>query len=271
MLRNHDRGLTVLEVLLATFLLFLLTVGFLTIRQRKASMVPLRDCVEKKWQWLRMADEVEWKLRRWEILAPSCLKAGFSPVERDGVTGFPKVWEIETVSPLIRRMTAFHRYPLAPGHEFAIGQEVVICSEGVSRGTIRQVALGSGRQSMIEVDPAGEGTPAMLPAGAMVVAVRPILYETEPVGAHLILHERRSATERKPLGSGFEEWSLIGTTDREAREVNVYLKMTAGDCRFSRPFALAGGGGFLKPGRWWIRDGDLLFEPWLIASEEARP
>lgn len=265
-----ERGLTVLELVLATFLFFVLTVSFLTIRQRKANAEPIRQCVEKKWQWTRMADEIEWRLRRWEILGSLCLKAGFLPVGKEERSVHPKIWNLESVAPVVRKMSAPNQYPVPPGFEIAVGQRIIACSEtAVLPGTVKQTYVGTGRQSLIEVAPEGNELPMVLPPGSFIVALKPITYEVEEQGPSRgkILYEKMSAAERKPLGSGFEDWFLAARADRAHESVVASLEIGEGECRFVREFPLVGQGDIPRPGRWWIREGELYLEPWLIALE----
>jgi hypothetical protein len=267
-----DRGLTLLEIFLAAFLLFLLTASFLTIRRQKALSEPIQRCVRQQWQWLAMADEVEWRLRRWEILAASCLKAGFVPVATEKTDGFQRIWDVEMAAPVVKPVTVPDNYVVAPGSEFMAGQMVVICSATETRrGTIRHVSLGLGRQLLVEVSPDGNEPPLPAPAGSFVVAVRPVVYESESAESGKIYYERRSATERRRLGEGFDEWSLAANADASNSAVAVRISMRAAGCRLVREFPLLGQESSADLGRWWIREGELFFDPWILTPSEVKP
>ncbi|MFH1262609.1 MAG: hypothetical protein V1495_04080 [Pseudomonadota bacterium] len=268
--RSTQRGLTVLEIVLATFLLFALTVSFFTLRQKKVIALSSRDCVEKKWSWIRMADEIETKLRRWEISAAPCLKAGFSPIGTDEKTGAFRLLEIEAAAPTVRSMPSPNQLPLPTGLEFAAGQQVIVCSDNVvGSGTVRRVVAGRA-QIFVEIAPEGNSITTLFPGGSFVVGVRPVFFDAEEVsGTQKILYERRSVNERKPLGSGFERFRLAGTVEKGRDTVLAALDFESGDCRLRRRFPLSGMGTMPRPGRWWIREGELFFEPWLVIAEEV--
>ncbi len=110
----------------------------------------------------------------------------------------------------------------------------------------------------------------MFPPGSLIVAVQPLVYESEAAGGtQRILYERRTTLERKPLGTGFTQFSLRSNFDKGTESSMVELSFGTADCELKREFAVSGHGAFTKPGKWWIREGELFLEPWLIASEEV--
>lgn len=265
MLRNKQRGLTILELLLAAFLFFLVTISFFTIRERKAAMKPIYACTAKKWGWLQIADELEWKLRQWEMQASPCLRAGFQPVISDSITGLPGIYEVVAVSPIVRKTVSPVQYPVPADHQFMAGQEIVVCSgNSFHRGKIEKGEVGDSKQSLLGVAPLGNASMPLPPPGAFVVAIAPVVYETASNPSLELPFGKVPRETKEPLGIDLDEWSITAATDEPTQSVRVTIQMQEGECQFSRTMTLSGEVTLSKPGRWWIREGELFFEFWMI-------
>lgn len=272
--KNTDRGLTFLEITLAVVFLAILVASFWTARRNKGRAAKAHDCTERQWRWASVLEDMEWKLRRWEMSAGACLKEKILPIERQASGGDWILWDVESSRPMVRDMEVPHYLPVPATHQFKPGPETFICSpDGAIKGKIREVLQGGGdRPTVIHMD--YDDTVARgFGKGTLVVAVHPLVYEirSSEQKNEKIVYQRRSEIDRIPQAQGFEDFVIQPSWNEMDPSVRIRMEFSKGDCRTETEFSMYGSEPGTAPGDWFLRKGGLVFEPWSALAGATQP
>jgi hypothetical protein len=271
--RRTDGGLTILEIVLASFLTFLVATSVYSIYRKKKAQAPEEECKLRKWNWSQTLEAIEWKVRKWEVLGAPCLKVGYQPIKIEEGEVFPTLWDIILTRPVVKPMTDPHFFPIGKENDFLAGTSVVICdNEKMISGTVKDVRLGGDKQFNLEIDyPELPGAPPFTP-GTIVVGVKRLKYESEPTEnpPERMLYEAKSKQERKPLVTGFEKFELSMFSDvNNAPTAKVAFSYK--ECELKDTFPLVPQPTGENFGRWWVNESNMVLQPWVITEAEALP
>ncbi|MFH1018976.1 MAG: hypothetical protein V1798_12475 [Pseudomonadota bacterium] len=269
-MNRTDRGFTVLEIILATALVLLVVTSWGAVHRRHREARALNECEARRWQWTNLSQDIEWRLRQWEILAGPCIQAGFVPVGSGKAADSTDLVEVKSARPLLEAASSSNPLFLPLRSDFVINQGILVCAdEGVAPGKITEVYPESANHSVVHVALNTEdGVARSFSQGTLLTAVTESRYDMEPSGKppEKILYEKRSGQGRAPVLTAFEHFKLEGTADRENSVANVAMAFSAGRCRMAREFPIVGSSTAEAAGRWWLRGEDLVFEPWTAAK-----
>ncbi len=264
-----DRGLTVLEILITGVLFLILISSFAYSRRSKARFKVAHFCDEQAWRWTRAADEIEMKLRRWEMWGGACLKVGVSPV---GVTQGDHIefWDIQAARPIVRPMVLPGLMEVVAAQPFVVGQSLFVCEEStyVSAKVIHALQGGGDLPTPVEVDYPEKDKQRKFAAGALVATVIPMSYqsvmsETPPIR---YLYEKIGEKQRL-VTSGFENFLLQMKDDGEHKEVQVNIGFSRGECAIQREISLRSADIASAAGEWQYVTTNPIYRPFDIRKE----
>lgn len=253
--KRIDRGFTVLEILVAFVLSFVVLSSFFYVRKKINRQWNVRICEEKKWEWNSFFEEIQLRMLRWQMYAPSCLKSGLSPFRTDGDKYV--FLNLTSYSVVSTDMVSSAGVYVLPGHQFSKGTAVTFCEAAQSRDfTIENIEIGE-KQTLLKLR-SNEGESPYLPKqGTTVVNTLETSYELrQETATGKFLYQSIGPNQYKPLLTNLT--SAVFEFFPEQQRLD--LRITEGTCEHQSSFFI----GIQRdhPGRWKLTKDSLELEPW---------
>lgn len=259
-------GLTLLIILNAAL-------AFGLVWRAKSIEAPARACALEKWRWIGALEKFEWNFRRWEMLAPSCLKYGLPVIKKNEDTGAYLVQEFES-SQIVIENSPLNRVKIPSSHTFTPGRHLWLCMEGMPWQVMLDTWVPSSSGYALLTLVANEADVILeIPKGTWIVQALEKEYRStaRKDGNGFTVMAKSDQTSQEPIFSGITSFSASSFSADEGNRTDIAVDIEAGSCQLHRFFSLFIPQAEAAQGRWLLSRESLEFQPWLMTGKAGMP
>lgn len=268
------KGFTILEIALSLVLTLILGASFYAVHKKKIAADVLLTCDQDRWSWMQALDVMEWELRKWEVLAGPCLKAGFSPIEISNNGSKVTLTKVISVRPVLLNYSSSSVLGVSSQNDFLPEDTFLLCSpEKARKGKIQQVAAKDGQYTNITPQYETEDEQAeATQIGTLVVTTKTITYRSAPseLPPKSILYEMRTETDQSPISTNFEKF-LFEAHVKDESQTEYRIEFSSENCKLEDQFSVYSSSVQENVGLWWLRNNNLVLDRWVFPEGVERP